>query len=404
MTPTPSFVNALRRRWIFFALAVVVLTALFFAYRPQALTVEVAAAEIGRFEQALREDGQLRLKHRYTLHAPVSGTLARPILRVGDSVQRDEVLATLRPSPSSLIDPRAQAVFTERIRQSEATIRAAEAQLAQSLVAREQARSDMGQARELNAQGFTSDSATARVERLFLQAEQAVMTARAHLDAARFAREEARAALISMPHAQASSSEWLIRSPIDGRIFELPVDSEGPVTAGQPLMVIGNPAMMEAIIDVLSTEVAGIQPQAPVELTWSRQMQPLQGRVQRVEPAAFTKTSALGIEERRVNVVVDVESPADMAWGEGFRVDALIQLYAQDDALMIPTGALVRHGRGWQVLVVQNDRASARPVVVQDRQATHAWITDGLQAGDTVILYPGSLIQDGQRVRVQARP
>ncbi len=404
MTTTSSNAHAWRKRGLYLALASLILIALFYAYRPQALSVEVATATAGQFEQTLREEGQLRLKHRYTIHAPVSGSLARPTIRVGDAVQRDQVLAVITPAPAALLDPRTHAVLAERARQAEAAVRAADAQLAQSLVAWEQTRADVLQARELTDQGFTSRSAADGAERQARQAEQAVTHARAHLDAARFAQAEARAALATSPGNRGTGAEWTVRSPIDGRVFQLHVDSAGPVPSGQPLMVIGDPAQMEAVIDVLSTEVIGIRPQAPVQLTLGRQIPPLQGRVQRVEPVAFTKTSALGIEERRVHVVVDVDWPAEGFWGEGFRVDAQIQLYAHDDALMIPTGALVRHGTGWQVFVVEGDRASARSVGIRDRQATHAWIADGLQPGEQVILFPGSLIQDGQRVRTQARP
>lgn len=404
MTQAISTARAWRWRVIFLVLVIFVLAVLYLAYRPQAMTVEVASAELGRFEQILREDGQLRLQYRYTIQAPVTGTLQRPTLRVGDAVQQKDVLASISPARAPLLDLRTHSVLTERARQAQATFRSAEVQLAQSGVTLEQARADVEQARLLSDQGFVARSVAASAERQLRQAEQAVTATRAQLDVARFAWAEARAALSSVQSATGSMGEWIIRSPIEGRVLQLHQESEGPVSLGQPLMAIGNPAFMEAVIDVLTTEVSSIQPQAPVQLTLGHDLQPLEGRVQRIEPQAFTKTSALGIEEQRVNVVVDFVSPPSGFWGEGFRVDAEIQLYAHDNALMIPTGALVRHGSGWQVFVMQGDRASARPVVVRDRQTTHAWIAQGLRAGEAVILFPGSLIQDGQRVRTQARP
>jgi HlyD family secretion protein len=173
------------------------------------------------------------------------------------------------------------------------------------------------------------------------------------------------------------------------------------VAAGQPLLDIGDTAAMEAVIDVLSGEVQQIQPGAVVQLSTGSSSPPLAGRVARIEPVAFTKVSALGIEEQRVNVVVDLESTPDVArrLGDGFRVDARITVFSQAGVLLVPTAALVRDGDGWRVFVVEQERAVARAVQIRQRNADVAWVSEGLSEGNTVLLYPGSIITDGQAVK-----
>jgi len=229
--------------------------------------------------------------------------------------------------------------------------------------------------------------------------------AQAEQGMANFALAEARAAL-SQANPAASDRPaglWQIKSPVNGQVLKLHLDSAGPVTAGLPLLEIGDTAEMEAVIDVLSGEVRQVQPGAPVQLSTGNGSVPMPGTVTRVEPVAFTKISALGIEEQRVNVVVAlVSAPSGGALlGDGFRVDARITVSSQADALLVPSAALVREGERWRVFVVASGKARARAVQVQDRNADSAWIKDGLKAGDTVLLYPGSTIKDGQPVRVR---
>ena len=186
-------------------------------------------------------------------------------------------------------------------------------------------------------------------------------------------------------------------------MLKLHLESEAPVAVGQPLLEIGDTTALEAVVDVLSGDALRIAVDAPVTLRLGAGVPPLAGRVARVEPVAFTKISALGIEEQRVNVIVDVDAAAlrDAPVGDGFRVDARIVVAANDGALLVPSGALVRDGAQWRVFVVDGGRARARQVQVEDRNADVAWIAYGLQEGETVLLYPGTTIGDGQRVTMR---
>jgi HlyD family secretion protein len=372
------------RRWILIGLALAAGAALLYLlYRPRPIPVEVATVTTGRFEQVIEEDGQLRLKSRYVITAPTLAQLQRPTLKVGDAVRSGDVVARLAPAAPQLIDARTRTVLQQRVGSADAGRRAAAAQVQRAQTALSQATLEAGRSDQL--------------------AQQALAAAQAEQGMADFALAEARAALAQ---AEPSAGDrpvglWEIRSPVNGRVLKLHIESTSPVTAGLPLLEIGDTAELEAVIDVLSSEVGQVRPGAVVQLSTGGGAAPLPGTVARVEPAAFTKVSALGIEEQRVNVVVAL-APADAArLGDGFRVDARITVSSQPDALLVPSAALVRDGERWRVFVVEAGKARARPVQIHDRNADTAWVQEGVKAGETVLLYPGSTVVDGQPVNTK---
>jgi HlyD family secretion protein len=395
------------RRWgkkTALAIGALALAALvWWVYQPRALLVEVGTVGNGRFEQVIEEDGQLRLKNRYVISAPTQAELQRPTLQVGDAVKAGDVLAVLQPVSPQMIDARTREVLSQRVGSANAARQAASAQVQRLQTALAQADLEADRASKLAQDNFIS--ASARDQALLAQqaARQALNAGRAELAAADFMLAEARAALSrSEPSASGRAAGlWSLKSPVDGQVLKLHLDSAAPVNVGQPLMELGDLGAMEAVIDVLSGDVGAIQPGAAVSLSTGGRAAPLTGRVERIEPVAFTKVSALGIEEQRVNVIVALAANADATagLGDGFRVDARITVLTQDDALLAPSAALVRDGAGWRVFVVEGSRARARAVTLKDRNADQAWIQDGLQPGETVLLYPGSAIADGQPVR-----
>lgn len=393
------------RRWIGWGLVLVAAAALVFAvYRPRPLVVEVAQVVKGSFEQIIEEDGQLRLKNRYTIAAPTPADLLRPSLKVGDVVRAGDVVATLEPAAPQMIDARTRTVLEQRVGSAEAARRASAAQVQRAQTALEQATLEARRAEQLAKDQFIAPSARDQATLARQAAQEALTAARAQQGVADFSLSEARAALSrSQPAGGAAPTAgiWQLKSPVNGQVLKLYKDSASPVAAGQPLLDIGDTSAMEAVIDVLSGEVQQIQPGAVVQLSTGSGAPPVAGRVARIEPVAFTKISALGIEEQRVNVVVDLASTADEAWrlGDGFRVDARITVFSQADVLLVPTAALVRDGAQWRVFVIERERATARPVQIQRRNADVAWVSAGLNEGDTVLLYPGSIITDGQAVK-----
>ena len=399
------------RRWAPWALAAVVVVGLaVWAFQPRPMQVELATVSVGRFEQVLEEDGQLRLKQRYVIAAPTQAELLRPTLKVGDAVQAGDVVATLAPAAPQMIDARTRVVLQQRVGSADAMRRAAAAQLQRLQTAQAQAALEAERAEKLASEQFIAPSARDQTALALRSAQQALEAGRAEVRAAEYALAEARAALAQSEPATGARTAglWQLRSPVSGQVIKLHQDSAVTVQAGQALLDIGDTRAIEAVIDVLSTDVPRIPPNAEVALTLGAASPPLQGRVSRIEPVAFTKVSALGIEEQRVNVVVEATAPeatTGTSLGEGYRVDARITVSSHDDALLVPTAALVRDADQWRVLVVEDGHTLARTVTVLDRNADMARVESGTQdsvkEGDQVVLYPGTTIQAGQRVKTR---
>lgn len=392
-------------RWLAWSAAgLVALTALWWSFAPRPLAVDVAQVTQGPFEQSLEEDGQLRLKARYGIAAPMAGQLQRPSLQVGDRVQQNQVLAWLAPMASPLIDPRNQSMLRQRVGRDEAAQQAAKARVAQLQAALDQARLHAQRTAQLAQQNFITEATLDQALSQERAAAQALEAGRAEWRAAQFSLAESRAAL-SQTQAAPTAAQGLvpITSPISGQVVKLHQSNAGPVSAGQALFDIGDLMAMEAVIDVLSSDARLIPNDATVTLMFDARHAPLAGQVRRIEPTAFTRVSALGIEEQRVNVLVDLlpNNPADaLGLGDGFRVDARIVLSRVDQVLRVPSAALVRDGEDWRVWVIHNGRAQARKVLVKDRHAEFGWIEAGpLKAGDTVVLYPAQL-REAQRIKV----
>lgn len=393
------------RRWGVGATVLAVVAVLVWAaYRPRPIDVETAAVAEGRFEQVIEEDGQLRLRQRYLVTAPTAAQLQRPTLKVGDVVKAGDVVAVLAPAAPGMIDARTREILQQRVGSADAAVAAARANVQRAQAALAQATLDAERSAQLAKDNFIAPSARDQSRLAREAAAQALKAAQAEQAAAGHAASEARAALgRAEPPSGASQGLWSLKSPVNGRVIKLHKDSSEPVPAGAPLLEIGDTGAMEAVIDVLSGDAPRIAAGAAVQLSTGRNQPPLAGQVARVDPVAFTKTSALGIEEQRVNITVALQAPPEtlQKLGDGFRVDARITVSAKDGALLVPSAALVRRGEGWQVFVVEAGKARARAVIFSDRNADSAWVKDGLKAGEPVILYPGSGMKDGQPVRVR---
>lgn len=393
------------RRWGVGATALAVVAVLVWAaYRPRPIDVETAAVAEGRFEHVIEEDGQLRLRQRYLVTAPTAAQLQRPTLKVGDVVKAGDVVAVLAPAAPGMIDARTREILQQRVGSADAAVAAARANVQRAQAALAQATLEAERSAQLAKDNFIAPSARDQSRLAREAAAQALKAAQAEQTAAGHAASEARAALGRAEPSGAAQGLWSLKSPVNGRVLKLHKDSSEPVQAGAPLLEIGDTGAMEAVIDVLSGDAPRIAAGAAVQLSTGRNQPPLAGQVARVDPVAFTKTSALGIEEQRVNVTVTLQAPPEtlQKLGDGFRVDARITVSAQDGALLVPSAALVRRGEGWQVFVVEAGKARARTVTFSDRNADSAWVKDGLKAGEAVVLYPGSGMKDGQPVRSRA--
>lgn len=392
-----------RTGWVIAAVAVV--AALAWGLRPRPIQVDAATATRGTFVKTVDEDGKTRVRERYVVSAPITGHLLRIALEVGDAVEPGTLLATLVPPSPSLIDVRTEEELQQRVGAAEARHMATTAAMKRAETAAALARSELERQASLAQQGFASRQAVDRVQREAELRAADVDVAQFDDHAAEHELAMARAALTRAQRkgaANDAAQRFEIRAPVAGRVLRIVQESETNVAIGAALLEIGDPEALEAVVDILSTDAEAVAAGALVRFDPGPGGVALAGRVRLVEPSAFTKVSALGIEEQRVNVVIDFTNSAvelaKLHLGDGYRVDAHIVVDRRDDALMVPTGALFRRGDGWAVFRIADGQAHATAVRIGPRNASHAVVEDGLVAGARVIVYPTDAIRDGVRV------
>jgi HlyD family secretion protein len=391
------------RKKIYIAAAVVAaVAALAWAFAPNPVAVETAVAERARFEQAIEEDGRTRLKDRsYTISAPVTARLARTSLHEGDKVTVGDAVAVLTPVVSPMNDERTSLEAQARLKGAEAGVALAAARVERARVSLEQAKLELQRTEKLANQGFMSPSTLDNTRLALDAANHELETAQAQRRVAAQEREQAAAALV--PATGSRGGQLVVRSPAAGVVLKVQVPSEATVVAGTPLLEVGDPARMEVIAQLLTTDAVQALPgtRASIE-RWGGP--PVEGHVRLVEPAAFTKVSALGVEEQRVNVVIDVGDPPK-SWammGDAFRVTARLITMSVDGATVVPVGAVFPHGDGGMaVYVLDGGRARLTPVELGGRNAEVAWVRSGVTVGQPVIVYPSPSVADGKRVRVR---
>ena len=374
------------------------------ALRPQAIEVEVVAVRRDRFERVIEDEGRTRVRDRYVLSAPVSGRLLRPSVKVGDSVAAGEPLFTILPQDPTLLDRRTSAALGARADAARAALARARAEAARARTAETLARSEAQRTAGLAGRGFMSDAARENAELTLREREQARVAADHAESVASFELNAASAAL-QRSGAQPGSREevWRIASPSSGQILRLMHDSEQAVVAGAALAEIGDIAHLEVVVEVLSAEAAEIRPGQIARLSLARGETALEGRVRRIEPVANTRVSALGIDEQRVPVLIDLPPTGSLMPGDGWRVDATIVVNSLADVLVVPVGVLVRQRGRWQVFVSDGRTARARTVTLGAINAREAWIREGVSAGESLIIHPPDAVLDGGSIQVRRK-
>lgn len=372
------------------------------ALSPSVVEVEVATVGRGPLRVTVDEEGETRLRRRYAVSAPVTGRVLRIESRPGDIVKAGQVLAVIQPAPPTPLDARTEATAEARVRAAEAAAQRARAERTRFSVERKQAEADAARAKQLLDTGYGAkdvyEQLVARAQSL-LQAEQAADSA---IRAADFELAAAKAALISRDDATAGRAVRVV-APIAGLVLRRVQESEAVVAAGAPLIEIGTLDDLEIVSDLLSTDAVKVKPGAQVVIDkWGGEGQ-LAGRVQRVEPSGFLKISALGVEEQRVNVVIDFVDPRERrgSIGDGFRVEVRIVVWETSDALLAPTSSLFRVDGEWAVFVVEGDAVRRRIAKVGRRNDQSAEVLEGLAAGERVVVYPGESLTDGAKVTVR---
>lgn len=379
-------------RWIALGIAGVALLALLL--RPSALPVETAEVRRDSLSTLIVEEAHTRARDLYVVAAPVAGRLSRPLVEAGESVTRGALLATITPAA---LDARSEAAAVAELSAAEARRAQAAAMLADAVAAHELAERDHARSELLFAEGARSRSENERAALLDASARALREERAAALRAAEAAVALARAALMGRVGGSEAGSAIEIRAPRAGLVLRVIEASARTVLAGTPVVEIADPAGLEIVIELLTEDALRVPPGAAVTLTrWGRDST-LRARVRLVEPAAFTKISALGVEEQRVNVVAElIDRPA--ALGTGYRLQAQIAIWSGTDVLVAASAALFRRDGDWHAFVVVDGRAHLRRLRIGHRGTDQTEILEGLVAGEHVIVYPSDLVEDGGRV------
>ena len=380
------------RRWLPYAGAVVLVALITAGLWPRPIPVETARATIGTLRATVNEQGKTRIKQRYVVSAPVTGQLQRIPFKAGAEVHAGQtVVAVIEPVSPTLLDARTR-VATEAKRDT------ALANLEKARAGQRFAASDLRRFEKLHAEKMVS------VQELeIVQLREASATK--EQAAAESALRQVEAEMAEFAGNAPTGTNTLldpvqVKAPATGSVLHIFEENSRVVAAGTTLMEIGDPLDIEVVVEVLSRDGAAIPPATPVELEQWGGGEPLKAKVRLVEPAAFTKISALGVEEQRVNVIADLLTPPDQRRnvGDGFRVEARIIVWEAPDALKVPAGALFRKGEQWAAFVIADGRARLKIVKAGRSSGTETQVLEGLKQGEEVILYPGSRVRDGQRV------
>lgn len=387
-------------------IALTLAVALFVATRTAPLEVETGSVDRGPMITTVDDLAETRVRDLYMVSAPVTGELLRVPLKAGARVIAGEtLLARIRPAEPGALDARMLAQVEANVRALESQAGAARAQLEAGLAERDLAERQLRRVAVLRQKGFV---AQARLDEVRAARDRARAAAHAAAQGARAARrsvDAARAALI-VPGAGANGRGILdVRAPVSGHVLSVPQESMRVVAAGTPLVAVGDPAKLEFVTDLLSADAVRVRAGAPVAIEDWGGDRPLAGRVRLVEPYGFLKVSALGVEEQRVNVVIDLSEP-HRVWarlGHGFRATVRITTWSAPDVVRVPVGALFRRGNAWQVFRVTRD-GRAEAVGVQIGRISEDWgeVRTGLAPGDRVILHPNDKVASGVKVRPAA--
>jgi HlyD family secretion protein len=385
---------------------------------PTPLQVDVAPVTRGPMQVTIDEDGETRVRDRFVVSAPVSGRLQRITLEAGDEVARGKtVVARLAPADAPLLDTRTRAELAAAVDAARAAVGQAQAERARAAEALERARTTVARQEVLTQAGAVSRDDLDAAQTALRTAEEAVKAADFAVTRTRYELELAQARLQAPP---ARGGLVDVRAPVDGVVLRRLRESETLVPAGEPILEIGDPSRIEIVADLLSTDAVQVPQGAPVIIEQWGGGHPLHGRVRRVEPSGFMKVSALGVEEQRVNVIIDLtdpparpstdgsegapaapSTPGAGALGDGYRVEVRVVIWQEDDVVKVPVGALFRRGEGWAVFVVSEGIARLQDVSLGRRNETEGQILDGLGEGQTVVMHPPDTLVDGAGVEVR---
>ena len=365
--------------------------------RPAPARVDAAQAERGPMLVTVDGEGKTRVRDRYVVATPIGGQLRRITLKRGDAVARGQVIAQIEPPPLAPLDPRQRAEAIARVNAAEDARQEIEQMVNRNQASYEQTRRDLERCEILARSGDISRQELEKARTAVTTSLREYEAARSKSQTAAHEVEVARAALLAANQRSAQSSVVKVHAPTGGKVLRIIEESERVVAAGAPLVELSNPSKLEVVIELLSTDAVKVSPGARVLIEGWGGPEALEARVRLIEPSAFTKVSALGIEEQRVNVVADLVTPSTIL-GDGYRVEGRIVIWQADNVLKVPVSAIFRRGESWSVFVIENGEAQLREVEIGQRTPFEVEIRSGLDESTKVIIHPSNEISDGSRV------
>jgi HlyD family secretion protein len=383
------------------ATVAVVAVILAVALWPRAIEIDTATVERGPMQVTVDEEGETRVRERFVVSAPVMGRVERIELEPGDPVVRGKtVVARLTSAAAPLIDARTQAELAAGVEAARAAVGQAQAERARAVAARARTQSSLRRLETLIKAGAISNEELEAAQTAFTTAEEAVRASEFIVTRSEYELQLARARL--KPSSVGGRTVDVI-APVDGVVLRRLRESASVVPVGDPLLEIGDPRGLEIVADLLSTDAVRVSPGNAVSIEQWGGNEPLEGRVRRVEPSGFMKVSALGVEEQRVNVIIDFADHGESTRiGDGYRVEVRIVIWREPAVLKAPVGSLFRRGDEWAAFVVANGRAQMQPVQLGQRNDREAQVLKGLSAGQTMVMFPPDTLENGARVAIRS--
>jgi HlyD family secretion protein len=393
----------MRKKLALSLMGLVMMALLIWAFTPAPKIIEVGTVSQGRFERAVQEDGKTRVRDRYLISAPIMGRMGRMPWNQGDAVTPEDHLLTLWPAHPTLLDERTRAEQVAHIAAMQASMEKAQANTERASAALAQASAQRQRSETLAQSGFLSPNQS-EIDLLNLRLREKELSSAQHEEAAAgYALAQSRVALRQFfrPTDVPGRQAFVVKAPVAAKVLKIYQQSEGLVAAGAPLVDLGDPTQLEVVVDLLTEDAAQIKPGTPVQLTQWGGPGMLAGQVRLIEPAAFTKVSALGVEEQRVNAVIDITS-APTEWhtlGDGFKVDVRLLVEVVEKATKVPVSAIFPMGARSGIFVLDNGRARLQDITVQARNGIEAWVKTDLPVGSAIIIYPDTKLKDKDRVK-----
>lgn len=394
--------NLSQKKYIWYIVgALIFITMIIWAFIPSRVNVDLAEVKYGKFVQFIEEDAKTRATKIYTITAPVTGRILRIQLTEGDLVDKGDKIAIIQPVTPSLLDVRTREELEEALGAAQAKHEEALLVLENAKASLATALSDLNRKKPLVIKGYVTQSDFEHTELEYNIKQKAYHAAERQLHAAAHEVERLKASLSHLKANNAKEPQLILKAPIKGRILRINQKSEATIAQGTSIVEIADVAKLEIVADILSTDAALIPQNARVIIKrWGGSV-PLEGKVRIIEPSAYTKISALGVEEQRVNVIIDIITPQQV-WknlGDAYRVDVEIILFEAEHALIVPMSAVFRDGNDWAVFLNNKGIAVKQKIIIKWYNREQAVVEHGLKAGDKVIIYPSSLVYENIRIK-----